>query len=112
MLFAGGDNDPFAIVGRPVTPAGPKGPSRPEAAESQWKSPDSVKASTPDEEEEVFASHGDGFGPGSVYDPNCPGTFDMDSDEFVDPVGSSAADKAPGRSVHFEAAVCGKGIRA
>ena len=45
LLYAGGDADPFAIVGRPVTPAPPKkasskGPAAADPSDS-WKSPDS-----------------------------------------------------------------------
>ena len=115
LLYAGGDADPFAIVGRPVTPAPPKraaSKGAPAADPSDsWKSPDSsAKAAANDGDEEIIAAHGDGFGPGSVYDPSCPGTFDDDADEEADDP-SSVAD-APPRVVSFNDAVCGKGIRA
>ena len=114
LLYAGGDADPFAIVGRPVTPAPPKKASSKGAAAADpsdsWKSPDSsAKAAAHDGDEEIIAADGDGFGPGSVYDPSCPGTFDDDADEEAD---DSAVAAAPPRVVSFNDAVCGKGIRA
>lgn len=131
VLYAGGDGDPFAIVGRPVTPAGPSasalkasgGGADPAAAEARWNSPDEKAAGAKgggggDESEEVFAADGDGFGAGSVYDPTCPGTFDPESDEFagdggagLDVVAGGAAAGEPPKGVRFDGGVMGTGIR-